>query len=233
MGQAAVDLPDPLSAAPVSSASTDDLLAQLAGEEIERLLAEADEPPAPSRASTDLNAPGSSPAVVPSQSTDISTLSSFLEPPTHSVAPVAKTSAFGQAADGGLDSVFSQIENAPPSHSRLEGTPAGLTTSVPDSAPSAAEALAQEMLEDSATSPSGRGALASSAGVSTTTDAHRSPRHEQDAGSMPIYLRILDWMNRPLDPYPDHVRHLVGKIAILTTVNAAAVLAYVLIFRNH
>ena len=49
MGQAVADLPDPLSAAPVSSASTDDLLAQLAGEEIERLLAEADEPPASSK----------------------------------------------------------------------------------------------------------------------------------------------------------------------------------------
>jgi hypothetical protein len=43
MGQATVDLPDPLDAPPPSSLSgTDDLLAQLAGDEIDRLLAEAD-----------------------------------------------------------------------------------------------------------------------------------------------------------------------------------------------
>jgi len=45
MGKAAIDLPDPLSppeaAKPLTS--TDDLLAQLAGEEIDRLLAEVDE----------------------------------------------------------------------------------------------------------------------------------------------------------------------------------------------
>src|SRR5690242_8797016 len=42
MGQATVDLPDPgeMPAAPMSSA--DDLLSQMAGEEIDRLLAEAD-----------------------------------------------------------------------------------------------------------------------------------------------------------------------------------------------
>ena len=44
MGQAAVDLPDPLDVPPAASLSgTDDLLAQLAGDEIDRLLAEANE----------------------------------------------------------------------------------------------------------------------------------------------------------------------------------------------
>jgi hypothetical protein len=50
MGQAAVDLPDPLDVPPAASLSgTDDLLAQLAGDEIDRLLAEAsaDEAPSP------------------------------------------------------------------------------------------------------------------------------------------------------------------------------------------
>src|SRR5205085_7155067 len=43
MGQAAVDLPDPLeSPPPAANTSTDDLLAQLAGDEIDRLLAEAE-----------------------------------------------------------------------------------------------------------------------------------------------------------------------------------------------
>src|SRR3954452_1891154 len=43
MGQAAVALPDPLQAAPEPpNTSTDELLSQLAGDEIDRLLAEAD-----------------------------------------------------------------------------------------------------------------------------------------------------------------------------------------------
>jgi len=43
MGQAAVDLPDPLeSPPPAAKTSTDDLLSQLAGDEIDRLLAEAE-----------------------------------------------------------------------------------------------------------------------------------------------------------------------------------------------
>src|SRR3954449_9061854 len=47
MGQAAVDLPDPLETpphpgAPDGAAGTDELLSQLAGEEIDRLLADAD-----------------------------------------------------------------------------------------------------------------------------------------------------------------------------------------------
>ncbi len=41
MGKAAVDLPDPMQQPPPAGrTSTDDLLAQLAGEEIDRLLAE-------------------------------------------------------------------------------------------------------------------------------------------------------------------------------------------------
>src|SRR5688572_29729295 len=48
MGQAAVDLPDPLDQQPPASpGGMDDLLAQLAGDEIDRLLAEADAEPSP------------------------------------------------------------------------------------------------------------------------------------------------------------------------------------------
>ena len=47
MGQATIDLPDPTQlppdgAAPAAANSADDLLSQLAGDEIDRLLAEAD-----------------------------------------------------------------------------------------------------------------------------------------------------------------------------------------------
>src|SRR5437762_13293359 len=50
MGQAAVELPDPLTKTPAPATSADDLLSQLAGEEIDRLLKEAEVEPAPSSA---------------------------------------------------------------------------------------------------------------------------------------------------------------------------------------
>jgi len=52
MGQATVDLPDPLepALAPATPAGADDLLAQLAGDEIDRLLAEAEVEQAPGAA---------------------------------------------------------------------------------------------------------------------------------------------------------------------------------------
>src|SRR6185436_14775033 len=54
MGQVAIDLPDPLhNSPPAPGPGVDDLLAQLAGEEIDRLLAEADvERPAKSAATS-------------------------------------------------------------------------------------------------------------------------------------------------------------------------------------
>src|SRR5947209_13799274 len=83
MGKAAIDLPDPLEAiAPGAPSSVDDLLAQMAGEEIDRLLSESDEPheksPRPARA-----APGApAPVVVP------------ISPPDADDAPAPAGAAF-------------------------------------------------------------------------------------------------------------------------------------------
>jgi len=236
MGQAAVDLPDPLAAAPVSSASTDDLLAQLAGEEIERLLAEADEPPASSKPAVVAPINQSAPPVAsPTQNAGASTLSSLLEPPTNTptkiAAPAFKGAQSSPSPEAELSTLFLEIENSAPTPSAQPASSSKPAPSELDSAPSAADALAQEMLEDAATSPSGRAAFSSTATASASSHAS-APAHETSEGeSLPF--RILGWLNRPLDPYPDHVRDLVGKIAIVTIVNAAAVLAYVLIFRGH
>ena len=216
MGQAAVDLPDPLSPAPVNPGNTDDLLAQLAGEEIERLLAEADEPTGQhkpvdqpiAQASVSLTPPSSAP------------VSSLLEAP-----PTSPTSATAAAPkeEQELSALFTQLEgSAPPPPAPIEN-PAP-TQKVEE--PSAADALAQEMLEDDAVS--GRGALASDA-----TPSLPAPEQAQDDIHDPLLVRLLEWLNRPLDNCSDQVRDLLGKIAILTTVNAAAVLAYVIFVRNH
>ena len=50
---------------------------------------------------------------------------------------------------------------------------------------------------------------------------------------VPFFLKPLVWISAPLDPWPDQLREMLGKIGIMTLVNAAAVIAYVLLFRRH
>ncbi len=215
MGQAAVDLPDPLSAAPVSSGNTDDLLAQLAGEEIERLLAEADEPKG--------QAPS---AEQPLEFEPTPTASS--QSPVASVVEAPTANPAGSAVpkeEVELNALFTQLEGSASPPPEVGEKPAS-APAVEE--PSAADALAEEMLEDAAVS--GRAALANGA-VPASVPSSETERHTGESTS--LLIRLLEWMNRPLDCCSDQTRDLIGKIAILTTVNAGAVLAYVIIFRHH
>jgi hypothetical protein len=54
-----------------------------------------------------------------------------------------------------------------------------------------------------------------------------------DEPALPIVLKPLAWLSAPLDRFPDEVRETLGKIAILTIVDALAVLVYVMMFRQH
>lgn len=48
-----------------------------------------------------------------------------------------------------------------------------------------------------------------------------------------ILLKPLEWMNRPLQACSDTVREALGKVAIMTLINALAILVYVLFLRRH
>lgn len=48
----------------------------------------------------------------------------------------------------------------------------------------------------------------------------------------PLYLRLLKWINTPLEWCSESARQVMGKVAIFTLINALAVLAYVLFFRK-
>lgn len=172
MGQAAVDLPDPLESsatppAPGQAQSADDLLSKLAGEEIDRLLAESgdedtDEPlaelPAPPLAATQIEAP----------------------PPVE-----AKKSALEEEMD--LDAAIDAAARE--------------------------RSVMHEAEQQADTSPQ--------------IDLGDSIRR------LPFFLRPLEWLSSPLDPWPDQLRDLLGKIGLMTMINALAVIAYVLIFRRH
>jgi hypothetical protein len=195
MGQAAVDLPDTPGPPTASAASTDDLLAQMAGEEIDRLLAEADERPA---------AAAPAPPAEPLQQQPFLSAAA----PPAGKAPESDASQLrgflgGLADDAGPDPV---AELAGSSHIDAAGTPAGQDRADPlDEVESIAE----------------RAALT-------------SPAHSGNVGaSVSLIVRVLTWINSPLDSCPEHVREAIGKVAILTAVNAVAVLAYLLFFRHH
>jgi hypothetical protein len=173
MGQATVDLPDPLQdPGPGESKSADELLSQLAGDEIDRLLAENEsEPAAPAK-------------------------QAVAEPQAVATEPEAVTTA---AVD--LDAV---LESA--AAERVETPPA----SSPGKSLSKRETLKSPSIKDT------------------------SPQIELgEPRGLPLFLRPLEWISAPLDPWPDLVRETLGKIGILTLVNALAVLAYVLLVRRH
>ena len=50
---------------------------------------------------------------------------------------------------------------------------------------------------------------------------------------IPLIVRALEWLNAPLAGLSRGVREALGKVAIVTSLNAIAVLAYVLLFRKH
>jgi hypothetical protein len=52
-------------------------------------------------------------------------------------------------------------------------------------------------------------------------------------GPLPLWLRPLEWLNAPLADCPDLVREFIGKAAILTVVNALALIVYVRFIRRH
>ena len=45
-------------------------------------------------------------------------------------------------------------------------------------------------------------------------------------------MRVLEWINAPLDSLPDDARDAIGKVAVMTLVNAVAILVYVMFFRH-
>jgi hypothetical protein len=153
MGQASVDLPDPLEK-PKTTGSTDELLAQLAGDEIDRLLANGDA--------------GMSPSTVPAAP---------MELPAADVSPALEE----------------------PSQKREE-----IPTSDAEQSALAVDEVAQQSADL----------------LAPDTD-------------VPVVLKPLVWLSSPLEAFPEQVRETIGKIAVLTLVNAIAVLAYVIIYRRH
>ena len=201
MGQAIVDPPDPQqNPQPAPTTSADDLLSQLAGNEVDRLLAESE-------------------GQTPAKPVDAAPLL----PPGESVGfDNAQSAAEIDALLAGAEQT--QVQ-APPQEQIQPQPPA---PPEPPAAVSHADVLNEIQKKDAAR------AAAAPAPVPVAAKIDSSPRLLLSAPPpLPLIFKPLEWINSPLDACPDRVREAVGKIAIMTMMNAVAVLTYVLIFRRH
>ena len=234
MGKAALDLPDPLLAPPEGArTSTDELLSQLAGEEIDRLLAEADGlrpeggPPVAASAPVHIAPPAVPEAEVPEEEPH----AVFSAPP---VAP-APASAPDVAAPEDAPAAAAQTEADLDVTAELDALFTAATAK-DDEETAAAEAAAAAALRvadpDAETGAEERAALTTVAAAASQAAAATPAAEPADDAPLPFYLRPLEWLNAPLAVLPPTMRDLIGKAAILTLLNAASILAYVMFVRR-
>jgi hypothetical protein len=297
MGKATVDLPDPMDvSADTGSAGTDDLLAQLAGEEIDRLIAESDNDSTPAtaadrapRASAPATAKISGQINKPEEkrgqpSAPANPSNSPVAAQIPGVAPKDQPAATAQGAaaeaapevdlGAGIDALFSQLKlddpvvepadvitssveqraSAPaPASPKSSAQPVAKSVIEMDEADIlAANIVADEAMHAIASAP----AVAPDSAESATAEAdladleaaaeknelsapilHEEPDRDETVSQSDrpasFLVRVLELFNAPMSACPESVRESVGKIAVITLVNAVAVLAYVLIFRRR
>lgn len=242
MASPAVDLPDPLQASPAEAAqNADDLLAQLAGDEIDRLLAEADVEAKPNgRRETPAAVPEAESLAPPPAVTEVveeaaPALPASEPPPPADPQTVEETAAV--LPPEALEPVADSLPAA-------EASPTVGPTAGPTADPGRAEWLAAELDADAGHNP-----LAAPAEEAPSADGAATEPAAAQPASLPeildevlatpaeeprpsVLLRPLYWLNRPFASLSDETRSLIGKIAILTLLNALAILAYVLYLRR-
>ena len=270
MARPALDLPDPMNDSGSGAIhSADDLLAQLAGEEIDRLLSEAEDAPEPAATrpqNVDRPAPTPVPGAVRAPADPVAPPSKVATPPP--AAPTPIDDAVLDATEEALDDLFRDFDEderptASPTTSSgaPEGPPAaGMVNAKPLAParreepvaapvlapvapvappPSAADDLAAELEADEAAHAAAVRRMKQPAAAETPapTDLDPGPTEVDESGvvyeRIPLVVRVLEWVNAPLGFLSVDAREAVGKIALVTTVNAIAILTYVLLFRRH
>lgn len=276
MARTAVDLPDPQpTPADGGANNADDLLAQLAGEEVDRLLSEAEgaaETAGPVKANRDRAAAKGGKGEAESS---LDALFGDLDD--------AEKSALAEG-EGAKEGAGTEREKPAAAESRAKAEPVPepkVAAPAVAQSESSADALAAEMEEDDRAHAAavqrmkgGSAAAAAEAAVAmpevpaplesaVAIDEGESVEPEEaqgvevdaampfddpagraeDGGVMideveldaptPLLVLLLEWLNAPLAGLPDGVRRAVGTVAIVTTVNAIGVIAYVLLFRRH
>jgi hypothetical protein len=216
MPQPAKTLPDPLKAvAAESGPNADEILSQLAGEEIDRLLAEADAP----RAQT------AAPAVAPRS----------VDPAPTPAKPPVPDPAVDPDLNRQLDDLFNELNQEAPAVPEMLAPPAPpapagqlpVAAKTQTVAP-APEETAQEPEQDvPAASEMEFPGLAPIGDLPAEPLPAEAPPPVEPADSP--FLRPLVWLS---NLFSETVLDWLGKIAILTTVNAMLIFAYILLRRH-
>ena len=253
------DLPDSLdSALPVSAEKVDDLLAQMAGEEIDRLLSDAENP----RESTEQRATPVSPEQPVVRQLDAlfaaPEVPAELPKPTRSAPPAAESKPVPAAPSDApmgddevskqLNDLFSDAETSAevpkadavatsaPATAPAPASPASAAPTSTEAASDAAAAVDPSLAMEMSTTSEERAALGATESDASTQDPLNLQLPEGDdegQGLAEVAIKPLEWMNTPWGGVPDQWRDMVGKIALLTLFNALAVLVYVFLFRHH
>ncbi len=266
MSQAPKTLPDPLEvAAAESGPNADEILSQLAGEEIDRLLAEAESPrsdpvPQVAVAKSTTPAPPAAPAASgKSAEQDLNQQLDALfnqlndEAPEAPAPPAASGTPAGQDLDQQLDVPFNQLseETLAPSEPVVVPTPVTLPTAVPPKPTLAQSAPIEQPQVPAVGKLQAAPAVATPAQVTTSlendvlaaTELARipeaaaakepAPRPKQKTESgesrVSLFLRPVAWLS---SLFPETALDWMGKVAILTTINAMVIFAYILIRRH-
>jgi hypothetical protein len=214
------NLPDPLESQSGPTTGADDLLAQLAGDEIDRLLTEADVEPAAapgppaSPAAADAKLAEAPPAVAPAGiESDLDEVFNALEQPAPAAAEPARAPVTATDLDGQLEKLANELLPPVETEEAL--------------APAVAQAKADLPAAEPATEE--RDALLAAA---PEVAAAPSPAVEDEEGPAPWYLRPLVWINAPFAGFSDPVRELIGKVALATILFSIAVLAFIAATRH-
>jgi hypothetical protein len=234
MAQATANPFDSLDDMTETLAETDDLLSQMAGKEVDRLLADSQGESAPSAPPVGEVAP---PPEVAEQSMSAQLDELFTE--LQSPAAPASTPAPQPAADSKIEPLTQGLERA----ALLEAAGFDCATATTASP----EGDSQDPISEAAPHGQERSALLEAAGFQATDgsalaldeppimmnlEALNLPSNIQLA-PLPAYLKPLEWLSAPLDKCPAKVRQILGPVAIITMINALAVLTYVLVIRKH
>ena len=268
MANAVLDLPDPLQSEPAARADAaaaggaDDLLSEMVGDEIDRLLADADAKPprAPADSGPDVGA-----ELPPPRAFDTSSLDEKLKPqPDSTTDAMSPTTA--QELDEILSSVNSLIKEVDPATDDAPTKPYDAEPEV-DAAPVpvAASVVIDHDLDPpvaaaaEAAPPRDKHATPDPAVIDTPVEsptpqprvrpaesgpgpelAEAAPQSATLASPLPdnppaagALVRVLQWINKPFESCPPAARDAMGKIGVATLINAAGILLYVYWIHPH
>lgn len=220
--------------APAAEGKPDDLLAQLAGAEVDRLLAEAEldqksltgEPAAPvedEEAAALKSMLQESAEQELTEAIEATAQEEAANAAAETAAPAEAAAAESDGAQADVSNQLNELFSALTSPEKNKPKSESEETAVEAGAPAAgAEPAADAELEEEAVVGEEKSAL----------DEEMYLPGTNVATPLPWWGKLLYWMNAPFEFLPERTREVLGWIGVLTLCNAAMILAYVYFVRG-